>query len=76
MGPVPDQIARFRKLASDCAAIARTTTDPATRVFLLTMAQRWYDLGNGPAVNFNDRQMSDHPRPIMQQQQQIQDKEG
>jgi hypothetical protein len=74
-----DRSDEFRRAAANCVAIARTTDDPATRVSLLTMAQRWYDLANGPAVNFdaivrefNDRQMSDTSKPVMQQQQQIQ----
>jgi hypothetical protein len=74
-----DRSDEFRRAAANCVAIARTTADPATRVSLLTMAQRWYDLANGPAVNFdaivrefNDRQMSDISKPVMQQQQQIQ----
>jgi hypothetical protein len=42
------------------------------------MAQKWLNLANGSATNFaavvwefNDRQMSDTPKPVMQQQQQI-----
>jgi hypothetical protein len=76
---MPDRSDQFRKAAADCIAVARATTDPAIRLRLLTMAQRWYDLANGPAINFdaivrefNDRQMSDHPKPAMQQQQQNQ----
>ena len=44
----------------------------------LTMAQKWFDLANGPATNldaalreFNTAQMRDALRPAMQQQQQI-----
>ena len=47
--------------------MARTTTDPVTRIKLLTMAQRWYDLANGSRINldallrgFNDEQMARH----------------
>jgi hypothetical protein len=76
---MPDRSDEFRKAAADCLAIARSTTDSATRAILLTMAQRWYDLANGPATDFdaivrefNDRQMSDTAGPVMQQQQQIQ----
>jgi len=43
------------------------------------MAQRWYDMANGPSTNFdavqrafNEAQMA--PRPVMQQQQQVQPK--
>ena len=71
-----DRSDEFRKAAADCVALARTTSDPMMRTNLLTMAQRWYDLANGPATNFdaivrefNDQQMS---KPVMQQQQQIQ----
>ena len=78
---MPDRSDEFRKAASDCLAIARSTTDSAARAILLTMAQRWYDLANGPATDFNaivrefnDLQMSDTPKPAMQQQQQIQPK--
>jgi hypothetical protein len=73
---MPDRSDEFRKVAADCVALARTTIDPFTRASLLTMAQKWYDLANGSATNFNaivrefnDRQMS---RPVMQQQQQQQ----
>ena len=73
---MPDHSDKFRQLASDWIAIARNTTDPGSRVFLLTMAQKWYDLADGPTINFeslarefNDRQTSDMP---MMQQQQIQ----
>lgn len=76
---MPDRSDEFRKAAADCLAVARTTDDPVTRVSLLTMAQRWYDLANGPTINFdailrefNERQMSDTSEPVMQQQQQIQ----
>ena len=78
---MPDRSDEFRNRAAHCIAIARTTDDPATRAILLTMAQRWYDLANGPATDFdalvrdfNDRQLSDPPKPVMQQQQQIQPK--
>jgi hypothetical protein len=74
-----DRSDEFRKAAADCVALARSTSDPLMRTNLLTMAQRWYDLANGPATNFdaivrefNDHQMS---KPVMQQQQQIQPKE-
>lgn len=80
VGIMADRSDEFRRAAANCVAVARTTDDPATRVSLLIMAQRWYDLANGPAINFdamvrefNDRQMSDTTsRPVMQQQQQIQ----
>ena len=57
--------------------LARATSDPSTRVSLLAMAQKWFDLANGPrsqgdfdaAVRtFNEEQM--RPRPMVQQQQQ------
>ena len=75
---MPDQSDEFRKRASDCLAAARTAEDPATRANLLIVAQRWFDLANGPSINFealqrdfNDRQMRDPPQPPLQQQQQI-----
>lgn len=80
---MPDRSDEFRKAAADCVALARTTIDPVTRTSLLTMAQKWYDLANGPATNFdaivrdfNDRQMisPSGSKPVMQQQQQIQPK--
>jgi hypothetical protein len=77
---MPDHSDQFRKAATNCVALARTTTDPVTRINLLTMAQRWYDLANGPGFDFdavlrefNDWQMS---KPITQQQQQIQPKKA
>jgi hypothetical protein len=75
---MPDRSDEFRKAAADCVTLARTTTDPVMRTGLLTMAQRWYTLANGPATDFdavlrefNDQQMT---RPVMQQQQQVQPK--
>ena len=71
-----DRFYEFRKAAADCVALARTTNDPTTRTSLLIMAQKWYDLANGPATDFNaivqefnDQQMS---KPVTQQQQQVQ----
>jgi hypothetical protein len=68
---MPDQTDEFRASAAACIAIARNTDDPAARAILLTMAQKWYDLANGPSINFdalvrdfNDRQMA--PEPGMQ----------
>src|SRR5262245_13133344 len=76
-GKTLDQSDKFRKLAMDYVAMARATTDAASRAVLLSMAQRWYDLANGPAQDFdgflrdfNDRQMSDKTQPVVQQQQQ------
>lgn len=67
-------------MAANCISVARTITDPGRRVILFTIAQRWYDLANGPAINFdslvrefNAGQMSDRP-VIQQQRQQIQPK--
>jgi hypothetical protein len=80
-GFMPDRSDEFRSLAAECVAIARTTTDPAARVTLLTMAQKWFDLANGPTTSldgalreFNASQMRDVRTPAMQQQQQIQPK--
>jgi hypothetical protein len=73
---MPDRSDEFRKAAADCVALARSTTDPTTRASLLIMAQKWYELANGPATDFNaivqefnDQQMS---KPVTQQQQQVQ----
>jgi len=78
---MPDRSDEFRKRAAQCVAIARTTDDPGVRATLLTMAQRWYDMANGATTDFdvaqrifNESQLSDPPRPAMQQQQQIQPK--
>lgn len=78
---MPDRSDEFRNMAAECLAIARITSDPVARVTLLTMAQKWFDLANGPATNldaalreFNASQMSDARTPTMQQQQQIQPK--
>jgi hypothetical protein len=78
---MPDRSDEFRMAAAECLARARATNDPVTRASLLTMAQRWYDLANGSGIDFdaivrefNDRQMSDTSKPVMQQQQQIQPK--
>jgi hypothetical protein len=46
-GEMPDRSDEFRKLAAECVAIARTTSDPAARVTLLTMAQKCFDQANG-----------------------------
>jgi hypothetical protein len=62
-----DSSDEYRRAAGECVAMARTTTDPVTRIKLLTMAQRWYDMANGPHINldillrhFNDEQMARH----------------
>jgi hypothetical protein len=76
-----DRSDELRQTAAECLARARATTDAAARASLLIMAQKLYDLANGPAIDFdaivrefNDRQMSDAPasQPVMQQQQQVQ----
>jgi hypothetical protein len=77
----------LRNTAAQCLALARTTSDPQTRVALLHMAQKLYDMAaSSPAGNFeaivqefNDGRMSDTKpqigsEPVMQQQQQIQPK--
>jgi hypothetical protein len=78
VGTMPDHSDEFRRTAANCISVARTITDPGRRVIVLTMAQRWYDLANGPAINFdslvrefNEGQMSDR---LVIQQQQIQPK--
>ena len=65
--PMTDSSDEYRRAAGECVAIARTTSDPVTRIKLLTMAQRWYDLANGSRINldvllcgFNDEQMARH----------------
>ncbi len=35
---------KFREAAANCLALARTTCDSATRIGLLTLAQKWLDL--------------------------------
>jgi hypothetical protein len=79
---MPDRSDEFRRMAADCIAIARTITDPGNRAVLLTMAQKWFDLANGPTPNldaalreFNTSQMRDALKPAVHQQQQIQPKE-
>jgi hypothetical protein len=80
---MPDRSDEFRKAALECLQLARIASDEGTRVSLLIMAQRWFDLANGPlsqgaldaAVRaFNERQAT--PEPVMQQQQQVQPKDG
>jgi Phage tail protein (Tail_P2_I) len=59
---MPDRSNEFRKLATDCVAIARDVTDPVARATLLTMAQTWYDMANGAAINPDSlvRKFNDH----------------
>jgi hypothetical protein len=77
---MPDRSDEFGRMAADCIAIARTITDPGNRAVLLTMAQKWFDLANGPTNldaalrEFNTSQMRDALKPAVQQQQQIQSK--
>ena len=60
-----DRADQFRKLADNCYELARRTHDPATRIALLTMAQRWFDLATDPESHdlnellreYNQRQM-------------------
>jgi hypothetical protein len=54
-------------MATDCLALARSTTDARTRTALITMAQDLYELATGPSISFegivrqfNDEQMSKH----------------
>jgi hypothetical protein len=76
---MPDRADEFRNAASDCLYLARTTSDENTRAALVTMAQKWLELANGPTgqvgfeaaiQEFNMRQME--PTSLMQQQQQVQ----
>jgi hypothetical protein len=66
-------------------ALSRSTTDPRTRVNLLIMAQKLYDMASERPADFeavqrefNDQQMLPRrpiePQPTMQHQQQIQPK--
>ncbi len=57
----------FRKAANQCLALAQKTYDPGARADLLTIAQKWFELANGPddesrlgvAVRtFNDERIS------------------
>jgi hypothetical protein len=63
---MPDHSEQLNR-AAECLALAQKTDDAATRVTLLTMAQKWLDLANGALsrLNFNavmqdinDREMS------------------
>ena len=85
MAPVlSDQSEELKRRAADCLALARATSDPYTRLSLLTMAQRLHTMANGSAVefdsilrSFNDEQLmcpSDGKPVTQQQQQQIQSK--
>ena len=79
---MPDPSDGYRQAAAKCVAIARSTSDPHTRVKLMMMAQRWFDMANGSQVNFeailrgfNDQHMvPPAPQSVAQQQQQIQPK--
>jgi hypothetical protein len=80
-GFMPDRSDEFRRAASDCLRLALNTSDKSTRMALLIMAQRWFDLANGLPTErtfnaalreSNEVQMT--PRPVMQQQQQSQPK--
>jgi hypothetical protein len=62
-----DRADEFRKAAAECLALARASTDAATRSELLLMAQRRIDLATSPAGescfdsvlrNYNDDKMS------------------
>jgi hypothetical protein len=62
-----DRSDEYRAAASECLRLARMTSDENARTSLLVMAQKWFDLANGPrgqdaldvAVRaFNDWQMS------------------
>jgi hypothetical protein len=73
-----DRSDEFRKAANDCLELARRTPDAATRVSLLGMAQRWFDLAKGSpsqagfdaAVReFNAQQMNPKQAVVQQQQQ-------
>jgi len=74
-----DRFDEFRKAAADCLKLARATSDANTRVSLLAMAQKWFDLSEGSRSQagldaalrvFNEGQM--RSQPVTQQQQQLQ----
>jgi hypothetical protein len=78
-----DRSDEFRKAAADCLQLARATSDASTRVALLAMAQRWFDLSEGSRSQadfdaalrvLNEGQM--RSQPVTQQQQQIQPNES
>jgi hypothetical protein len=78
---MPDRSDRFRRAALECLQLARRASDENARTSLLMMAQRWFDLADGPTTQggldfavreFNEGQMV--PRQTAQQQQQIQPK--
>ena len=59
-----DRTDELRRTAAQCLALSRSTIDPQTRVALLVMAQKLYDMasdhpGDFEAVlqEFNDQQM-------------------
>jgi hypothetical protein len=76
VGTMPDRSDQIRKAAADCVAIAAPRPILRPGSACSPLAQKWYDLANGSAINFvrefTDRQMSDIPKPAMQQQRQIQ----
>jgi hypothetical protein len=78
---MPDRSDRFRRAALECLRLAQRASDEHARTSLLMMAQRWFDLADGPTAQdgldfavreFNEGQMV--PKQTMQQQQQIQPK--
>jgi hypothetical protein len=80
-----DRTEELRATAAQCLALAQSTTDPRARTGLTIMAQKLYDMASSRPGDFeaaqrefNDRQMlpkpAIEPRPMMQQQQQIQPK--
>jgi hypothetical protein len=81
---MPDRSDRFRRAALECLQLARRASDENARTTLLMMAQRWFDLANGPTTQggldfavreFNEGQMvPKQPAQTAQQQQQIQPK--
>jgi len=51
-------------LRQDCLALARATSDPYTRLSLLTIAQRLHTMANGSAVEF-DSILRSHYTPLL-----------
>jgi hypothetical protein len=55
----------LRRMAGECLATARTTSDSSARVALLMMAQKLIDLADALALllEFDEREMSRHQLP-------------
>ena len=68
--------ARYRRLAGECWEIAHTFSAGERRTVLLQMAQVWQRLAQEQAGNADAPPTgTEGPRPVAQQQQQIQPKD-